>query len=143
MVSSDDSAVPLLRLMSVASRWLANELNDKLAEAGFGDQRMAHHSVFAHLPASGRRLTDLADAAGISKQAMYELVVDLERLGYVQRSPDPNDGRARTIAYTDRGRRCAAAAFTAFREIEADLEDRLGHRRVSSLRALLREIPVD
>lgn len=136
---SDDQD-PLLRLLAVAARRIADELNDELIRAGFVDHRMAHHSVFAHLPAEGGRLTDLAERAGISKQAMSELVVDLEHLGYVRRVPDPTDRRARIIEYTDRGLACTRAAAAAFNRIESDLVEDMGARRVAALRRALADI---
>jgi len=66
-------------------------------------QRPAHSGVFAHIDLDGTRLTDLANRANMTPQAMGELVDDLERLGYVRRVPDPGDRRAKLIVPTEVG----------------------------------------
>ena len=56
-----------------------------------------------HIPASGIRLTELAARAGMTKQAMAELVAEIERRGYIRRTTDPADRRAKIIEFTDEG----------------------------------------
>jgi DNA-binding MarR family transcriptional regulator len=116
---------------------ISETLLARLAEAGFTDQRPAHNAVFANIPPEGIRLTDLADRAGMSKQAMSELVADLERLAYLRRNPDPRDGRAKLIEFTDRGWAAVEVALTAFDEIEADLARQVGAKRIMDLRETL------
>jgi DNA-binding MarR family transcriptional regulator len=117
---------------------LSDELVRRLHARGFDDVRPAHNAVFAHLPPEGIRLTDLADRAGMTKQAMSELVVaDLERLGYVERRPDAADGRAKLIELTTRGWASVDAALAAFDEMEAELAERIGPSRLATLRRTL------
>ena len=129
--------VPLARLLGLLMGVISEQLLARLAQAGFDDQRPAHNAVFANIPAEGIRLTDLADRAGISKQAMGELVADLEQLDYIERRPDPTDGRAKLIQFSRRGQRAVAAALEAFDDIEADLTRRIGKRSMNELRATL------
>jgi len=100
-----EAEATLLRLLTLLAHNIAAELAERLAAAGFGDQRLAHHAVFANVPAEGIRLTALAQRAGESKQAMSELVASLEERHYVRRVPDPRDGRARLIAFNTTRRR--------------------------------------
>lgn len=102
---------------------MTDALQEHLLEAGFRDHRVAHHHVMAHVTHDGVRLTDLADTAGITKQAMSELVTDLERLGYLQRSDDPRDGRAKMICFTDKGRAAVKTAARAFEHMHAAIGD--------------------
>lgn len=132
-----EQRAPLLRLIGLASRRMIDELQDRLVSAGFDDHRIAHNNAMAHVPEDGIRLTELADKAGMTKQAMSELVADLERLGYLQRSPDPDDGRAKRIGFTDRGRRAVEVVLSSFGEMEADLADRIGPAGMRSLRRSL------
>src|SRR5688500_13722330 len=81
--------IPLIGLLSAVGGWMERRHIELLAEAGFDDIRRAHNAVFMHVPAEGIRLTDLAAAAGISKQAMAELVDDVIAKGYLRRVPDP------------------------------------------------------
>lgn len=66
--------------------------------------RASHTQVFECIDATGTRLTTLAERARMSHQAMGEMVEELIRHGYLERVPDPADGRARLIRPTDRGR---------------------------------------
>jgi DNA-binding MarR family transcriptional regulator len=129
-VAYPDEATPLLLLLGLAERHLAEALQHHLVASGFEDHRLVHHNVMAHVTYEGIRLTELADKAGITKQAMSELVNDLEQLGYLQRSPDPRDGRAKLIVFTDKGRAAVQAAMRAFEQMDAVL----GERSVRSLR---------
>ena len=63
----------------------------------------AHVHITRHLAVSGSRLTELAQAAGMSKQAMGDLVTQCEAWGLVGREPDPRDARARRIVFTATG----------------------------------------
>lgn len=131
---------PLARLLSLASRRLTDELHDRLAAAGFTDQRAAHDAVFANVPPEGIHLTDLAGRAGMTKQAMSELVVDLEHLGYVRRAADPADRRAKLIEFTDRGWSAVRAALEALRDIETDLAESVRPARLRQLRRTLLDV---
>ncbi|MDQ7746988.1 MarR family winged helix-turn-helix transcriptional regulator [Hydrogenophaga pseudoflava] len=82
----------------------------------------AHIHITRHLSLKGSRLTELAAAAGMSKQAMGDLVTQCEAWGLVRREPDPLDARARRIVFTDTGllwleafRLAVARAETEFR----------------------------
>jgi len=102
--------------------------------------RMAHSMVFVHIDLDGIRLTQLAERASMTPQAMGELVDDLVQMGYVARIPDPSDGRAKLIVLTDEGYDNLQAAFDTISGIERDLARMLGKRRLVDLRASLREI---
>ncbi|MCA9591617.1 MAG: winged helix DNA-binding protein, partial [Myxococcales bacterium] len=67
--------------------------------------RAAHMALFPHVDLEhGTRLTTLADKLGVSKQAVAQLVDDLEAMGVMARVPDPDDGRAKRVVFTDKGR---------------------------------------
>ena len=72
----------------------------------------AHVHITRHLPVQGARLTELARSAGMSKQAMGDLVNQCEAWGLVERTPDPRDARARRVRFTPVG----LAWLQAFRE---------------------------
>ena len=128
--------------MGLIHQQVSSELMRRLAVAGFADTRMAHNAVFSHVPPEGIRLVDLAARAGMTKQAMSELVVDLEALGYVRRRPDPSDGRAKLIEFTKRGWASVDVALTSFAAIEAELADDIGARRMRELRRTLLDLVV-
>jgi DNA-binding MarR family transcriptional regulator len=131
---------PLLRLLGLATRQLATDLNDKLIEVGVTDHRDSWNNVMPHIPASGIRLTELAARAGMTKQAMAELVAEIERRGYIRRTTDPADRRAKIIEFTDKGWLIVRLALSALGELEAEIVDRLGEPSVRQLRGALLEI---
>jgi len=123
-----------------ASGALEARLHEGLRAVGYGNVRPAHYAVFRHLGPEGSRVTELAGAAGMTKQSMGELVDYLERRGYVERRPDPRDGRAKIVAPTEAGRRGIAAAAGRLAEIEADLRERMGKERLEELADSLEEL---
>lgn len=111
-----------------------------LARRGYGDLREGHQAVFIHIEDEGSTLTELAARANISKQAMHELVNDLEARGYVERVPSPADRRSKLIRTTDKGERTIEAAWDAIAEIEREWTAILGADAMTSLRASLQRL---
>jgi len=129
-----------LRLLVEGSHALEGRLYEGLRAAGYGDVRPAHYAVFRYLEEGGSRVTELAEAAGMTKQSMGELVAYLEVRGYVRRRPDPKDGRARIVSPTESGRRGIEAAAGRLAEIEADLAERMGEEELERLSSLLGDL---
>src|ERR671931_2064128 len=142
--SSGSAAVDephLGRLLQEAQRALADELLQNLAERGYTDVRAGHAAVFMHIDRrAGTRLTELARRARMTKQGMMLLVDDLEGRGYVRRVPDEEDGRAKVVKLTARGRRCVAEARRAVSAVEARTRRLLGDRRYEGLRSALEDL---
>lgn len=125
---------PLIGFLSPLVDWWHERHLELMAAAGFDDVRQAHNAVFVHLPGEGRRLTGLADAAGMSKQAMAELVDDLVAKDYLAKVADPTDGRAKLIVWADRGLAAHEATMAAFGRIEAEVAEILGADELTRLR---------
>jgi DNA-binding MarR family transcriptional regulator len=121
-------------------RAMSAELHARLDAAGHGAVRPAHGAVMQFLDDDGTRVTALAERAQMTKQSMAELIVHLERHGYVERVPDPADRRAKLVRATPRGREVYAIARALVDEITARVEARLGARRMAELRNLLEEL---
>src|SRR5436305_12869867 len=60
-----------------------------LNQAGFDDLRVPHMAVLQYPGPNDVRPSVLAERAGMSKQAMNQLLLSLERLGYVTREDAP------------------------------------------------------
>ena len=103
---------------------LVAELVERLHTAGYTDVTPAWQAVFENIDRNGTRLTVLAARAEMTHPSMSELVNLLERRGYVERRPDPSDGRARLVYLTQQGRQAVRAALAAIAEIETDWYDR-------------------
>lgn len=95
----------------------------------------AHSSVIVNLRTEGTRLTELASRAGMSKQAMGKLVDELEAIGYVERVPDTEDGRAKIVRFSKKGVTLLRDAGDAVDEIWAQYAGIVGERRLERLRA--------
>lgn len=116
------------------------EFRTRLSDAGHPAIRQGHGCVFRFIHEGGSRLTELAESSGLSKQAVGEVVDDLEKLGYVERIQDPQDGRAKVIRLTEQGADAHQTALGIFADIERDWTERYGAERVETMRKLLEEI---
>jgi DNA-binding MarR family transcriptional regulator len=115
-----------------------------MTERGYPDVRPGHAAVFMHIDRrSGTRLTDLARRARMTKQGMMLIVDDLESRGYVRRVPDEEDGRAKVVRLTARGRRYVAEARRAIAAVEGRARRELGDRRYEALRSALNSLVGD
>lgn len=131
---------PLGVLLSAAERALAAELEDGLRAAGYHDLRAAHAQVFIAIDAEGSRLTDLAGRAGMTKQAMGELVRYLEQHDYLNVEPDSRDRRAKLIRPTARGWSAHQTSIALLADSDRRLAERLGDHELRELRAQLTRI---
>jgi DNA-binding MarR family transcriptional regulator len=126
-------------LLFIPYRSMEQRILAALTAAGY-DISLTQARLFQRLDRNGSRLTDLAQAAQMSKQAAAFVVDDLEASGYVERVPDPTDRRARLILVTGRGRDLVAVALVEQRRIEAEWEAAVGAQRMSDLRDTLEEL---
>jgi DNA-binding MarR family transcriptional regulator len=124
----------LLRVPAQAiHRRIINELN----AAGFEELRVPHMAVLQFPGPDGGRPGLLAERAGMSKQAMNQLLRSLERIGYLARSDAPDEGRARIVRLTKRGRAAYAKIHDILRDIEREWSAELGPKDFSRLKKLL------
>lgn len=87
----------------------------------------AHIHITRHLAVDGSRLTDLAQSAGMTKQAMGDLVSQCEAWGLVNREPDPHDKRARRVVFTVAGLQWLEAFRTAVAQAESEFRQAVGN----------------
>ena len=117
-------------------RALESRVLAALAEAGF-EITLAQARLLQRVAEEGSRLTDLAAQAQVTKQTAGELVDQLQRRGYVERVPDPSDGRARLVRLGARGRAAVALAAPVVAEVEAEWTAHLGPEDMAALRSAL------
>lgn len=130
-------------LMFIAARDVENRVVAAMRRAGIDDITLAQARVAARIGPHGTRLTELAEQAQVTKQTATALVDRLEAAGYVERVPDPSDGRARLVRLTDRAQTLMPVARGEEQQIEQEWEAHLGRTRMRQLRealTLLREI---
>jgi DNA-binding MarR family transcriptional regulator len=118
MTSDGTRRVTLISQLRRTAQLMVAELIERLAAAGYPDLTAAMHPVFENIDRDGTRLTELAARAEMTHQSMGELIDTLEQRGYIERRPDPADGRARLVCFTDKGRNMARTALREMTAIE-------------------------
>lgn len=126
-------------MLGQAYSLLGFQIVDGVVGAGF-PQKPKHSAVFAQIDPAGSRLTELARRANITPQSMGELVDELEDLGYLTRSRDPSDRRAKLIVLTSRGRAAIQAGKQTIVGIEARIDEVLGKEGHTLLREMLAKL---
>ena len=124
----------LLQHLFRLARLLDEAAVARVGDAGAPRLRTSHTALLPHLDLEGTRLVDLAARMGISKQAVGQLVDDLESMGVVERIPDPEDGRARRVRFTRRGFHALLQGLGVLEQLEQELAGVIGRQRVDRLR---------
>ncbi len=86
----------------------------------------AHIHITRHLEVGGTRLSDLALSAGMSKQAMGDLVTQCEAWGLVTREADAHDKRAKKVMFTAAGLMWLGAFEQAVAQAENEFRAAVG-----------------
>ncbi len=128
------------RLLLQAHRAFNARAVERLQELGYQDLTLAHIALLPHLDVAGTRITTLAERAGMTKQGMGQLVLDLERQGYVARTQDPSDRRAALVTFTVAGRSFLRDAVVVTRDLETEYAALLGQQELATLRDALAAI---
>ncbi len=124
-------------LLRVPAQAIHRRIIKDLNAAGFDGLLMPHIAVLQFPGPDGVRPSTLAERAGMSKQAMNQLLRSLEDLGYIVRSDAPDEGRARMIRFTKRGRAAYSRIHEILRDIEREWSAELGPRDFAQLKELL------
>jgi DNA-binding MarR family transcriptional regulator len=141
VASGGPFGAPLIgALLRVPWEAVQRHMLTRLRESGFADLDAAHLNVFRYPGPQGERPSELAARLGMSKQALNYLLRELERLGYLERRPDPDDLRSKRIALTPRGISMGVAMREAVGEMEAAWARQLGSKRFAQLRDLLLDL---
>jgi len=127
-------------LLRVPAQAIQRRIITELNAAGFKGLRVPHMAVLQFPGPDGVRPGLLAERAGMSKQAMNQLLRSLEGLGYLVRSDAPDEGRARIVRFTRRGRAAYARIHDILADIEREWRAVLGPKRFGELKALLRRV---
>jgi len=122
------------RLFLQAQRAFFKRSIAKLRACGHDRLTLAHTALLPYLHPKGTSVTLLAERAGMTKQSMRQLVLDLENQGYIQRVPDPDDRRATLVIFTAEGMRFIDDANKVKKEMEAEYLAILGPDRLEALK---------
>ena len=125
------------RSLMVASRAHTAAVTARLGLRGYHDFPFASASLLWLLDEGGTRSTVLALRAGVSKQAMSQLVRLMERPGYLEQVSDPTDTRAKVVRMTKRGEAVKTACVEVREQLNRELAAALGMKEAARLEANL------
>ena len=111
----------LTRILRVYNRLLVTRLHDR----GFEDFSPAFPALLSNLDTDGTRIGVLAARSGVTRQAVGQLLREIERCGYVERTTSKDDARATMVHFTVRGRRLLATILDLVEEVERDFASAL------------------
>jgi MarR family transcriptional regulator for hemolysin len=127
-------------LLGLAYQGFVDALNAHLAAAGFTGVRPSYGYVFRALLEEDLTASQLAGQLRITPQGAAKIVAEMVAAGYVDRRSDPEDGRAKRLRLSDRGRRAVATARRFHASYERQLAETHGAERVAMLREVLAEV---
>jgi DNA-binding MarR family transcriptional regulator len=117
---------PLIALVRRANRAFQTHMIKNAHLRGRTDLKPAHNALFSIMGAEGERASTLAARAGITRQSMGEVIRDLVGLGILEMVPDPEDGRAKVVRYTEDGKRFSDEGFGHIRSLEERFVEEFG-----------------
>jgi DNA-binding MarR family transcriptional regulator len=124
-------------LLRVPAQAIQRRIIKELNLTGFEELRLPHMAVLQFPGPDGVRPSILAERAGMSKQAMNQLLRSLEGLGYIVRSDVPDHRRARLVRFTKRGKATHSKIHDILRDIEREWRTELGPKQFAQLKELL------
>ena len=124
-------------LLRVPSQAIHRRIIKELNAAGFDELRLPHIAVLQYPGPDGLRPSALAERAGISKQAMNQLLKSLEGFGYLHRSDVKDEGRTRVVRLTRRGRDAYFRIYDILLKVESEWAAELGSKQFVQLKELL------
>jgi DNA-binding MarR family transcriptional regulator len=133
----DPTTIPLGMMANRLNKSLEAEFFRRLAHAGHSVLRMPHTMLLEFLPRDGARSGVLASMLGITKQAVGEIVDDLEAADYVERVPDPADRRAKLVMLSPKGAAAFKEVFTVMSTMDSEFASVVGEDRYAEARATL------
>lgn len=136
MTPLDPSALDLASLVSLAASSTDAGLLETLRTT-YPGVRVSHGYVFQHLVDGPRTVGALAAALGMTQQGASKAVLELEELGFVERTPDPHDNRVRHVALSARGRALVDRARAARADLEASILAKAGARDLAAAKRVL------
>lgn len=127
------------RLWDAAAAWKAKFAAGMIAQ-GHDWYAEARSSVIPYIGVDGTRQSEIVARMGLSKQAVQQLILDLEQAGIVQREPDPEDGRGKIVTFTRTGLAAQRDSAQVKRAVEKDMRAQLGDADFETLFDLLGKI---
>ncbi|MCB1701377.1 MAG: winged helix DNA-binding protein [Pseudomonadales bacterium] len=132
----------LARVLRELSRDFDRRVTRRLHELGHADISLSHQVVFSNIGLGRTRVTELAERAQITQQAMGKTLRELESLGYIERVVDETDRRAKDIRLTARGRQLVTDAVASIDEVKREYAAKIGQAELADLDGRLRDAAI-
>ena len=132
--------LPMIALVEKAARALKVDMLRHAHTLGHTKIQTSHNAVFATLPPEGARSADMAQRAGITRQSMGEIIRDMVALGFLEMVPDPTDGRAKIVKWSDYGKKVASGGYDHIIELDRVFREKFGDADVDTTYRVLQEI---
>ena len=126
-------SINLGRLLLEFGRDYERRVMDRLHERGHPLIRPSHSTVFANLSEGAVRVTELAERAHVTQQAMGKMLKEMERIGYIVRDIDGSDRRAKKIRPTQRGLDLMRDSAEAVDEVRTFYLEQVGEQTLGEL----------
>lgn len=120
------------QLLLRASRIVNRHVIEGLQARGYAGLRSTHTTLLSNLPLAGATVTETAERAGVTKQAMGRLAAELEAAGYLRVEADPADGRARILRLTEAGGALMRDSFEVMAELERRYAATIGPEKLQA-----------
>ena len=121
------------QLLLRASRIVNRHVVEGLHARGYSGLRATHTALLSNIDLAGSSVTEAAERAGITKQAMGRLAAELETVGYIQTDLDPADARVRVLRLTDAGKKLMFDSFDVMAELERRYAATIGDNRLTAI----------
>ena len=146
-IRSDDSHAwrteNIGRLLLHCFRVHENRVLTRVHDAGYPEIRRGHLNGLRHIDFEGTRLIELARHANVTKAAMGQLVAACERADLVRIASHPDDGRAKLVRFSARGKRLMTTIEGIMSDLEEEFGRILGEKQYATFRALLKTLRRD
>jgi DNA-binding MarR family transcriptional regulator len=128
------------RLLVAATRTLNRHITEELERRGYAHTRPGHAALLANLDLEGNSVTEIAERAHMSRQAMSRLAVELEEMGLITRVQSETDARALMLRFTRVGKVLVRASVAIVDEFERELIGVVGPRALATVKRTLEVI---
>ena len=127
-----------MRYISAIARHAERQAMERLTARGYPKLAMNFSAPLSLLGGGPLRLTELAEALGVSKQLCLQSLKPIEQAGYIRRQADTQDKRAKLVVLTPRGKTLISDALEELQAVHRDYEDLIGAPRAETLARALR-----
>jgi DNA-binding MarR family transcriptional regulator len=121
------------QLLLRASRIVNRNVVQGLRARGYSSLRSTHTTLLSNIDLAGSSVSEAADRAGITKQAMGRLAAELEEIGYIRIEVDPEDARVRVLKLTAQGSKLMRDSFNVMAELESRYADMIGDKALTAI----------